>query len=76
MTAVPVAGFMRLAGTYGAQRQSAELISANSLSLVRYGRIEKYLCRQGSQRYAGTDSHRHKNADAPLTCSAEMRFSS
>jgi hypothetical protein len=40
------------------------------------GKIEKYLYRQGSQRYAGIDSARHKNAKVASTCSAAMRFKS
>jgi hypothetical protein len=36
--------------------------------------MEKYLCRQGSQRNAGMCSFRQMNPNTASTCSGEMRF--
>jgi len=57
------------------ETQSPEESSAWRSAALRSGRIEKYLCRQGSQRNAGICSCRQRNLKGESTCSGEMRFS-
>lgn len=56
--------------------QSAEVSCSTSVRASRRGRMEKYLYRQGSQRYAGTPRKRQANDKPVATCSGAIRFTS